>query len=113
MVGSVAGVAPNGLPTLCAPTMLVHMQVVLVGVPGAFLPTCSLKHLPEYIGAAETMRSKGVDLIACISANDAFVMDAWCDHASLRLPSEERVALHCAVRMQHVTAASHLTFNQV
>ena len=40
--------------------------------------TCSLKHLPEYIGASEDMRTKGVDLVACISSNDAFVMDAWC-----------------------------------
>jgi peroxiredoxin len=39
--------------------------------------TRSLKHLPEYINAADAMRAKHVDLIACVSANDAFVMDAW------------------------------------
>ncbi len=51
--------------------------VVLFGVPGAFTPACSDQHLPGYIALADQLKSKGVDTVACISVNDAFVMDAW------------------------------------
>mmetsp|Transcript_13817 Transcript_13817/g.37342 ORF Transcript_13817/g.37342 Transcript_13817/m.37342 type:complete len:200 (+) Transcript_13817:75-674(+) len=52
-------------------------KVVLLAVPGAFTPTCSLKHLPQFVEKADEIKGKGVDTIACISVNDAFVMDAW------------------------------------
>lgn len=52
-------------------------KVVLFAVPGAFTPTCSMKHLPGFIEKADEIKAKGVDSIACISVNDAFVMDAW------------------------------------
>jgi len=52
-------------------------KVVMFAVPGAFTPTCSLKHLPGFIERADELKGKGVDTIACISVNDAFVMDAW------------------------------------
>ncbi len=52
-------------------------KVVLVAVPGAFTPTCSLNHLPGYINDAKAIMAKGVDYIAVTAVNDAFVMDAW------------------------------------
>jgi peroxiredoxin len=52
-------------------------KVVLLAVPGAFTPTCSNVHLPGYVKQASELRAKGVDTIACISVNDAWVMDAW------------------------------------
>jgi peroxiredoxin len=52
-------------------------KVVLVSVPGAFTPTCSMNHLPGYVDHAAALKDKDVDTIACMAVNDVFVMDAW------------------------------------
>ena len=52
-------------------------KVVMFGVPGAFTRTCSAKHLPSFTTNADAIRAKGVDVVACLSVNDVFVMAAW------------------------------------
>ncbi|KAK1413891.1 hypothetical protein QVD17_29628 [Tagetes erecta] len=52
-------------------------KVVVFGVPGAFTPTCSLKHVPGFIEKSEELKSKGVEELLLISVNDPFVMKAW------------------------------------
>jgi peroxiredoxin len=52
-------------------------KVALFALPGAFTPTCSAKHLPGFIKQAGALKAKGIDAIACLSVNDAFVMGAW------------------------------------
>jgi peroxiredoxin len=52
-------------------------RVVIFGVPGAFTPTCSIKHLPGYVEKFDDLKAKGVDEIWCFACNDAYVMAAW------------------------------------
>ncbi len=52
-------------------------KVVLFAVPGAYTPTCSAAHLPGYVVHHDAIKARGVDTIACLSVNDAFVMAAW------------------------------------
>ena len=52
-------------------------RVVIVAVPGAFTPTCSMKHVPGFVENADALKAKGIDEVLCLSVNDAFVMGAW------------------------------------
>ena len=52
-------------------------RVVLFSLPGAFTPTCSNQHLPSFVKNYDKIKAQGVDTIACMAVNDAFVMDAW------------------------------------
>jgi peroxiredoxin len=52
-------------------------KIVIFGLPGAYTPTCSAKHVPSYLQHYDALKAKGVDEIWCMSVNDAFVMGAW------------------------------------
>ena len=67
----------DGLQQVSTDEFFKGKRVVVVGVPGAFTPVCSTQHLPGFVQNADAIKAKGVDTIACISVNDAFVMDSW------------------------------------
>jgi alkyl hydroperoxide reductase 1 len=73
-----AEITSCGIPiTYDASKEWANKKVVLFSVPGAFTPGCSAKHLPGYIENLSKLKAKGVDVVAVIAYNDAFVMSAW------------------------------------
>ena len=67
----------NGPEDISTADVFSGKKVVMFAVPGAFTPTCSARHLPGFVEQADQIFEKGVDAIACLSVNDAWVMDAW------------------------------------
>lgn len=74
---SVQTMTEQGPRMVSTAEMLGSGRVVLFAVPGAFTPGCSKHHLPGYVQQAGDLRAKGIDVIACVAVNDAWVMDAW------------------------------------
>jgi peroxiredoxin len=69
--------SPEGVKEVTTDDFFRGKKVALFAVPGAFTPTCSMRHLPGFVEHAAQIKAKGVDEIACLSVNDAFVMGAW------------------------------------
>ena len=70
---------PDGPKPLTTSEVFGGKKVVLFAVPGAFTPTCHLKHLPGFIKNVDTFKRKGVDTVACVAVNDPFVLGAWAE----------------------------------
>jgi peroxiredoxin len=72
--GNGCSIGPN---TFKVEDLVKGKKIAIFGLPGAFTPTCSAKHVPSYLENYDALKAKGVDEIWCISVNDAFVMGAW------------------------------------
>jgi glutaredoxin/glutathione-dependent peroxiredoxin len=72
--GEGCSVGPNGFDI---GKLVAGKTIAIFGLPGAFTPTCSAKHVPGYVEKADALKAAGVDEIWCVSVNDAFVMGAW------------------------------------
>jgi len=70
---------PEGGADVDPAQLFAGKKVVMFSLPGAFTPTCSQKHLPGYVQDLPQLKAKGIDLVACLSVNDAFVMKAWAE----------------------------------
>ena len=75
--GTVSQLTEDGMQNHSTQELFANKTVVLFAVPGAFTPTCSEAHLPGFVVLADQIKAKGVDVIACVAVNDAFVMQAW------------------------------------
>ena len=67
----------DGIKTMTTDEVFGGKRVVLFAVPGAFTPTCHLKHLPGFIDSAADFKKQGIDTVVCVAVNDPFVLGAW------------------------------------
>lgn len=74
---TIATMTTDGPAEITTREIFAGKKVVLFALPGAFTPTCSAAHLPGYVVRYDAIKAAGVDTIACLSVNDAFVMAAW------------------------------------
>ena len=72
--GNGCTVGPN---TFKVQDLVKGKKIAIFGLPGAFTPTCSAKHVPSYLNNLDKLKAKGVDEVWCFAVNDAFVMGAW------------------------------------
>src|SRR5215468_6972194 len=70
---------PEGGSDVDPAALFAGKKVIMFSLPGAFTPTCSQKHLPGYVRELPQLKAKGIDLVACLSVNDAWVMKAWAE----------------------------------
>jgi len=70
---------PEGGADIDPAALFAGKKVIMFSLPGAFTPTCSMKHLPGYVAKLPELKAAGVDLVACLSVNDAWVMKAWAE----------------------------------
>ncbi|WOT05404.1 peroxiredoxin [Shewanella youngdeokensis] len=75
--GTLSELTADGMLNHNTTELFADKKVVMFAVPGAFTPTCSEVHLPGFVVMADEFKAKGVDMIICVSVNDAFVMQAW------------------------------------
>jgi peroxiredoxin len=75
--GSFGIMTESGPGAISTDELFAGKKVVLISVPGAFTPTCTMQHLPGFVEQAEALKAEGVDAVACMAVNDVFVMDAW------------------------------------
>ena len=71
----------DGQQKLSTDVVFAGRKVVLIGLPGAFTPTCSDNHMPDFLSHLDAIKAKGVDTIACTAVNDVHVMTAWAKHS--------------------------------
>jgi peroxiredoxin len=69
----------DGIKEITTDEVFAGKKVVLFAVPGAFTPTCHLKHLPGFIESAGEFKRHGIDTVACVAVNDPFVLAAWAE----------------------------------
>lgn len=77
---SIGGENPYRWQDVTTEDMFAGKKVVVFALPGAFTPTCSATHLPEYEKRYQEFKDLGVDAVYCVSVNDAFVMNKWAEH---------------------------------
>ncbi|HLL20762.1 MAG TPA: peroxiredoxin [Kofleriaceae bacterium] len=74
---SIKQATPEGPADVDPAQLFAGKKAVLFSLPGAFTPTCSAKHLPGYVAKLGDLKAQGIDIVACLSVNDAWTMQAW------------------------------------